>query len=517
MPILETTGEELHERIDFDRKEWEESIPDEDKVQAIKRYREYAVGKQREVLTNEQGQFLTTSKLGENLANYFADNICHPIIAQAADRIIFTGYQVEPAEGKDAESVKNEQNFCTEDVYKKCNLSSLSGETLYATFRDGNFALMPIWMPEKRKLKVVREDWWDGDSGIFFAYDDESELLYAVKEWEVVESKDKKFKRRTVYFDDRIERYRSDNNGQKWERYFLDSDGNQWPIPWLKLNGDPLHIPCIHFGNAGRESGNYGLSELVGGIRGFQDHVNRINLAILVAADMTAYQMYYITNGKPAKNADGSYKNLSVGPGKMIISLAPEDEDAPSLNTEIGVLPAGDLSQLINALELKLKRAAHDTRTPLHSITGVWPSGEALFRAEQPAVDKAKRQVEKLKPALERLAHRGMEIVNTFDGKDFNEDAMITAVIDSVEQLGTLKDAMADRELATAAQTWTNAGRPLADFLREHGWSEQRLKQLKQEQEVEEQKAIEEEERAVDRVLRTADKASSNGRERVGT
>jgi hypothetical protein len=104
------------------------------------------------------------------------------------------------------------------------------------------------------------------------------------------------------------------------------------------------------------------------------------------------------------------------------------------------------MSQLLSIYDKKLQRVAQISRTPLHAIKGGdWPSGEALLRAEQPAVGKAEVQIDSLQDAWTEVGHRWVEITNRFrPGSVLEEDfdaAPITATFDPPERRDLMSKA----------------------------------------------------------------------------
>lgn len=379
-------------------------------------FRNYAHGKQKLILSDKQKELLK----GLNTLK-FCDNVCHQIISESAGRVQFLGWDCKN------EAVKD----WLDDFYKLNRIEGRSGEFHYTALGDGNFVIALNWDNKKKRVKCFKEPWWDGTSGIYLHYDSSGELEYAVKEW----SEDKivmvnnsptanKIYRRTIWFEDRIERWVNEVGPTElqWMKFILDSDKDEegadvWPMPWKDKDGEPLGIPFVHFPNVGRTYGDYGVSELDGGVIGFQDHLNDIQFSITISNRMTGAQMYYATGVKQRKK-DGTdvYESLKVEAGRFLTSENPD--------STFGVLPAGDIDKQINGYHLKLKRVSQITATPLHVISGGdWPSGEALLRAEMPAVHKAWKQIFRFATSWIDVATTAIKIHNRFSGeKEINYD-----------------------------------------------------------------------------------------------
>lgn len=445
----------IHERIQRDRKK---HFSDND---LLEKYKDYAAGKHVFVLTDKQKDLLRGV-----LGREFSDNVCHQIIAEAADRLHFLRWDCEDSTVADFLS----------DLYTTARLSDRHGEVHYDCLRDGNHAIAVNWDNDRQIVRVFREPWWDGKTGVFISYDDNDEPAYAVREW----VNDEGNRRRAVWFEDRLERYISRDGGGTWEEYLLPEDDGRWPVPWVKRNGDPLHIPYVHFPNAGRGSQNYGMSELSGGVLGFQDQLNDLQYAMSAAGRLTAFQMIWMTGVKMKTDPKtGEEEAPNVGAGQVLHS--------PSSESRFGAIPAGDMSQLIRLYETKLKRVAQMTRTPFHMISGGdWPSGEALLRAEQPAVGKATRQIQKLASCWTAVGHKAVEVWNTFStGQQLNEDvksAMVKAVFEPPER----------RDILSKSAVVNNLGEvvSLQEKLRLMGYTPEQVDKIMEERAEEQRQAL---------------------------
>ena len=239
-------------------------------------------------------------------------------------------------------------------------------------------------------------------------------MEYAVKEWSYKNTQQVTISRRLIWFPDRLEKYESQSPGSymSWQPSYLEDDYVDGVAPesleWLDENGEPLGVPYIHFKNAYRTYGNYGVSELDGGIIGWQDQLNDAIINMTLTARMTGGQQYYGTGIKLRKK-DGTSEPIPI---KVDAGTFHTSENADS---RFGVLPAGNMDQQIAGYNLKLKRVAQITATPLHSITGGdWPSGDALLRSELPSVNKATDQIESFKASWCAVGQMALKIWNAF-------------------------------------------------------------------------------------------------------
>lgn len=409
----------------------------------IAMHRLYAEGKRdsRQNLTDRERTFLEGI-----LKSRFTDNICNLIIATASDRLILERFQVDD---------DKTQLWLDEDLYIKNKIGALNGETHYATLRDGNFCLYPWWSARANRVVVFEEQWWDGLSGMFVAYDDEGLPAYAVKQWTVTQD-GASVHRRVVWFEDRMERYQS-TSGTEWEPYTF--PGESGPVTMLvRADGSPMGIPVVHFSNGGKGPGYYGDSELDGGPEGFQDQIDHLHYSITMTARQTGFQTTWSAGVGKATDEDGNPVPLQTGPGAHWA--------ATDATASFGYIPAGSIEEQIKAYHLKRGSVCQATRTPAHYITGIWPSGEALYRAELPLIDKVTKQREKLDPSWTTLAHRATEIANVYGKAGLNEEAMIKAVFADVEKRDPFTLAAAEQAQANAVGAWVSAQIPLEIILK---------------------------------------------------
>jgi len=438
-----------HEQIEIDR----ETFFERSNALKIQTYRQYALGDQLRTLTTEQ-QLLLEGLLG----NDFADNVCHQIVAEDSDRLELLRFQVED----------EDVQAWLDDWWNLVKMDDESGETHYAALRDGNYAVSLSYSDEYQRVCIHREPWWNGRSGVFIAYDAQGEPLYAVKDWTALIDGTLML-RRIVWYEDRLERYVAPSGlGGAAFAPFMFSGESSHVQAWEKADGSPLHIPIIHFANSGRGPANYGVSELAGGVIGFQDQINDLQYDIVAAARLTAFQMVTATGVGESKDEDGNPVSMEIGPGKVLRSL----NDL----AKFGTIPAGDMSQLIAVYNQKMKAVSRMTRTPLHSITGGdWPSGDALQRAEMPLVQKCGRQIKKFTSAWQTVAHRATEIANVYQKANLDEDSMIEAVFGDPRRPDKAQIAQENLAFWQAAQAAAMAGCPIDVYLKREGWTEEEV------------------------------------------
>jgi hypothetical protein len=451
----------IHDRIQKDRDKHKKSW------QFVKKFRAYVEGDQDVKLTDRQKAILEGVIL-----NDYCDNVCLQVVCEARDRVVFEGWTCENTAVQ--EFLKN--------LFATANLESRSNEVHFDTFQDGNHCLAVSFNNAKNRVEIQREKWWDGREGVFIKYDDNDQPEYAVKEW----TDDDDNRRQNIYYPDRIERYiaRQGTTGStgNWEQHRLtvkDENGKDvpeaWPVPWRKKDGKPLGIPIIHLRNSGKGYALYGHSELAGGVIGAQDQLTGIMWDMAGGSRITAFPVYYATG----VDADSTFK---TGAGAMW--------KANKETARFGSIPAGDLSTLISVYKTKLQRLSQMTRTPYHLITGgEWPSGEALMRAEEPAIGKATSQIKGLKPAWVEVGHRAIEVWNAFgtgSPSSLPEDP-------NVARIGAQFGDPSRRDPLSRAVIVNNLGDKISDeeALRIMGYEQSRIDQVIKEKDAKAEKAME--------------------------
>ena len=443
----------LHTAIEEERKE---SAPSRFRWEDVKTFRDYSRGRHRDTLSHEQRRML------RGVRSFRAvENLSHKVIFELANRVQLLGWVVanEPVDA-----------YLTE-LWVKNALPKLQGETHYATARDGNHAIGLNWHASSSRVVVSRMRWWDGKAGVWVAYGSDGTPTYAVNEWQEGGAT-----RRTVYYDDRIERYIA--RGGSWSTFQL-SDDEAWPQPWVKRDGSPLHLPIVHFRNGSDDDTPYGRGVLDGGTQGLQDDANDIQNDATVAARMTAYQMYYATGVKPATDDAGDPIAVEVGPGVFLENESPD--------ARYGAIAAGDMSQLLSARRVKIEAISINTGVPFHLITGGdWPSGEALLRAEMPLINQAVVFEDAVNPEWATVAHRATELTNTFgSGTPLDENVMIEAEFAPVERRDDLTIQQIEREKLSAFLIKRELGWSLRRLMTEYGLSDDEITTMETERKKE--------------------------------
>jgi hypothetical protein len=426
----------------------------------LKTYRAYARGWHNDPRTTAQKDMLPELNL-----NRFCDNVCKLIVQTPANRLTIARF--------DTDAPKRAGKAILEFIRHVAlinNLPNFAAAVNVATLRDGDHAVGLRWRTNPHgaagdwgSVRLIREAWWNGEQGVFISYDDDDQPRYAVKEWGLGANL-----RRNVYYPDRIERFLGDHSGN-WYAVNYDSDPVQGgrPVPWLDLDGNPLGIPFVHFANrllpndgpggipvargatattvaasdawwwrggatsaTAQPDSRYGVSELDGGILGLQDHLNMSWWDLKAAEVFTGTQMLWGSGIAERKDATGNTIPYPVIPGGMITTTDP--------NGRFGHFPAGDLSQLRNAIADRKRAISLATRIPLNYIAGDWPSGEALQWSEVDFAEKVDKFGEVMGPAYASLMHKATRLANAFGRAGLDESVPITTVFTPSQRVNPL-------------------------------------------------------------------------------
>lgn len=453
----------IHEKIEQDR---EDALPNDRSWYDVRRYRRYFRGRQRGTLNAEQIRLLQGV-----IGNKFSHNICRKIVTEKANRLEVARFDVED---------KAVREFLY-DTWVKNQFPDLFADLAVVALRDSNAFVGLNWIPSTDvrdpyggRVSLKLERVWDGREGVFFHFLHDGTVDYAVKEWY-----ENKAQFRTVYFDDHFIRYAMKDG--VWTGYNLPND----PIPsnvqgsgyvsWTKKNGDGLGIPFIHFPNGNDDESYYGASELDGGVMGFQDQINAIHHDLIALSMLAGTPRTWSHGFELEKNPDGTKKQPRIGPGAHWHN---DSKDAAW-----GALPPGDPTSLIDVLWVKTKSVCQMTDVPMHSITGDWPSGEALFRAEMPAVMDGEKRAKKWGPRGASVMHMSTEIQNTFGKARLDETALITTVFESVERRDQMTRAAVAEKIAPHVSK--------RETLRVLNYPPDRVEQIIQEMDLEADEAVE--------------------------
>lgn len=264
----------------------------------------------------------------------------------------------------------------------------------------------------------------------------------------------------TLYYPDRFEYYRTKDkikaggavNHQSFE-----------PDPQVPTAINALgEIPIFHF----RSSRRRPVSQLTNALEP-QDAINKLLADMMVAAEFGAYRQRFVISNVGIKK--GQLKN---SPNEIWDIPGGQDGDQP---TSVGQFDATDLNSYLGAIDKLSMGIGVITRTPKHYFyaQGGDPSGEALLALEAPLNKKVGRMINTLIPTWQRLA----AFLLRLDGSDQAPQAIF---INYAKPETVQPKTQAEIRRANRA-----SGIPLVTILRDEGWTDSDLDQLRQDLEEE--------------------------------
>ena len=161
-----------------------------------------------------------------------------------------------------------------------------------------------------------------------------------------------------------------------YDGYRLDSAIKVWQ------DGDTVHSDLwqegvVHFTNRAYP-GSYGGRSEVSDVISLQDALNRIIASMIIAGELSAFQV---------RVAKGFNPPSSIEPGAIIpIKGTPEQ----LAQADMYALQQGSLVEFISEIDRVIDLIAEITQTPIASVLGTNPSGEALKQRESGLIAKVK-------------------------------------------------------------------------------------------------------------------------------
>ena len=374
----------------------------------INTFRDYARGVQMQTLQNIHTKWLRGLKL------QFCKNVLKRVLVAVVDRIVFKNFVV----ADDAVAAYLERLV----VLNAADL--LFAQVIFTTWRDGNVGVALSFDNERRRVVLTRELFWNGDDGIFIAYDDKGNAIWSLREWKTAQGL-----RRTWQSNKEIRRYINNGNGWQWYGDTQAAGGVIYNTNDGKETGEPLGLMVVHFARhvepadapksakENQSDSNYGVSFLSGGLIGLQDALNDCLKMIASAARFTAFQILTATGVRPTKDKNGNDVSIKAEPGVMLTN-----ENAAA---RYGAITAGAIDQLLLAKESWQEDIADVASVPIQSVKGNWPSGEAVFQINAPLIDQARKGGISMAPAFGSVGHKATVLENTYNGTAYDELALV--------------------------------------------------------------------------------------------
>ena len=377
----------------------------------------------------------------------FVENWCAVVIDSANDRINLSGITV-----KDATADK-----LIKEVWMDQELDLEASDTHEASLVIGESYII-VWPDEDEKPEVFHND--PRLVHLFYKPSNPREKWYGAKWWVDAEQKI----RITLYYDDRLEYYRS----TKQAKSVSSSKAFRPYNPEEKEGAEaPTHeygeVPIFHYRPERRKV----KGDLVNAIPG-QNGINKLVTDMMVAAEYGAFKQRWIVSNadtEALKNAPGEIWGLPAG-------------DGMGQQTSVGEFDATDLTNYIKAIDHLATSLAIISRTPKHYLLqqGGDPSGEALIAMEAPLNKRCQDHIDKFVPVWKEVIQFMLKILNVeVEKKD------IEVTFDKPETILPKTEA----DIRTSGKA---SGLPLKTMLRDEGkteaWMDQMEKDKAEEQEA---------------------------------
>lgn len=331
-----------------------------------KRARDYYEGRQPLQFATEK-----FSEAFGGLFRAFADNVCGVVVETPADRLQVAGFTIAgKGEGQqDGKPTPVEDTM--REIWRRNRMNKRAGEVHLDAVADGD-AYVIVW-PDADSFPVF----YPNRGGCVTVRYDEEQPGYIVRAAKIWKAEDD-HTRLTLYYRDRIEKYRSRDREQggaadrasAYEEY--DVEGESWPLP------NPYDkVPVFHFANRA-SVGSMGRPEHSDAMP-LQDANNKTIADMIVAMEFAAIKQRWATG-----LAEGSDPKMKPG-GLWAVDTS---------DTKFGEFSETDITRFLTISEGFVRKIARATHTPIHYFfgEGAWPSGAALTKAEAPLNAKVEKK-----------------------------------------------------------------------------------------------------------------------------
>ena len=416
---------------------WLES-EENDRAGKYATFRDYYEGEHATQLTKRLRKFLELKDDQE-----FNLNMCPIVVDALAEKLKVARFET-----------KTNADLLAE-WWAKNRMDGMQAVVHLSAVRDGDTYLLVEWDNDGERPRFTQENAYNGSEGMHLVYSDERRQIpiVAIKRWTITSGPNVKTRRTNLYYPDHIEKYTDLGSGQAWQRYTDEADP-RWPIPWDD-NGAPLGIPVIHFRN--KDQGySYGESELEDVVP-MQNGLNKTVIDLLAAADASAFQIPWMTGGKP--------ENMIFAPGSWVWTT---DKDV-----KVGTITPADLAGLIALKDSIAADIGKITRTPLSffQLTGQVAAAGTLKEQRSGIIAKARDRQTVFGNAWEDALSMACRLHNAFETGKLNLEDEITTVWEDDEKPEPKELAeqveLLSRAEAASTQTKVQILHP--------GWSEKQI------------------------------------------
>lgn len=360
----------------------------------IQRLYDYMRGDQRLAFATEKFR----SAFGRQFRS-FAYNRMPMVVDAIADRMQITGFGSTPDDLATAWTAQWDAN----------NMDVRAGQVEREQFIAGN-AYVILELDPDSPTDVLIWPQTAQNVRVHYADDRPGHIDMAVKRWRDADHYD----RLTIYYEDRIEKYRSRSPRAldpasaaaidaatypvTWERYA--PDGEPWPL----MLPVPDTVPVFHFANNAGADGR-GVSELAD-VLTIQDALNKSVMDLLVAMEFAAFPQRYVVNLDMADDKTAESVDRVMAGIDRVLELYGE-------SVSVGEFTAANIAQYTQVIELFDTMISRVSKVPVHylQMTGDFGSGEARRLAEIPFVAKVDDRIRAATPVWADVARYGLRLL----------------------------------------------------------------------------------------------------------
>jgi hypothetical protein len=330
------------------------------------------------------------------------------------------------------------------EVWKSC-LRKSATEVITAALTTGESYLV-AWTRPDGTVKAYYHD--PTQAHVIYDEADPDTPRVGCKRWQGSSETGKQRWFIDLYYKYSIEHYYSDTEPSEHTSWVLDA-----------AEGNPYgRIPIFHF----RTNRRTMVGELSAGVLSIQDAINKLFNDMMVTSEYSAFNQRWAI----ASFEDGK---LPSGPGTLL-KLPPAAEGEQ--DTSVGTFAAGSPANYLEPMGNLTNDIAALTGIPRHYFEGQGAniSGEALQTMEAPLIAK----VERLQEIIGDTWTEAMTFCMQLRGNAVDPAG--------VECIWADPHTVQPETQATTRKTNTEAGIPIINILRDEGWSEDQLDQLREDQ-----------------------------------
>lgn len=417
--------------------------------------RGYHEGRQAVHLTDRIKEFLEMHSEAQ-----FRLNIIQSINNTLRDELNVSGFSTNDEGAKEQQSEWAEilwQNLRMDSLQNKVHETAVSEAEAFVIVDYDETKKSPTFTFHRRYIErtiaISGNQRLIGDGlGCWMIYENndvDQTPLAAVKQWTETFPQNGLYitrDRKTVYYNDRIERFYLDAGG--WLPFV--EEGGTWPTPWVDNKGRPIGIPVIHFKNANYTSDSWEAIPL-------QDAINKTLIDILGTADLSGFPIFKVFGFYPTSDgltpaADGS-NTLKVQPMAFLGS-----NKAPS-EASLDVIGAQSVEPLINTLIELIILAAQITSTPTSRfvVTRAIASADTIKEQERGLVKKANNRRVLFGDAWEDCMTMARKLANVFGGALMDEGVIFQTKWSQSQGEISIEQYEKTQELDNEIKIWVTA------------------------------------------------------------